>query len=662
MAPLGAPLVHPTPAARDIFIAALQSGMPLLAHNGVYDFLCAIAWWDCTELAVAALDDGRLIDTWDIARIAEIGDWKQKSNLGLDKLCEHVGIKIPDKKQILDLDLVPTHVRHLYSQEEPPLVRLSYGPLLNRPLSDYSPQQIEYVEDDAALLYKLYERLYERWILPGKVRLADAAHLTRKRIYLQRTSCWGLRTDPNQLEILEAATRKALSKRRTAAFELGVIRENRKNKSGFSIVKKELQQLVLEAYRGTPPLTDDRKNPKPKAAVHYEENPNTGRWEQRVQLPVDCTDPKQCYVPQVKTSRAVLEESGDARLEMIADMGEWAVLESTVIPAYRKGVYEPIHTRYSIVDTTRSSSSKPNVQNLRKAEGVRECFIPRPGFCFVHVDHTGLENCSLAQFLKSVLGLGAFADFLNAGHDLHTLVASKAYGCSYERAEQLYKEGDKIFKNVRNAVKPVDFGRPGGAGWKTLKFIAKQMYHLDWSETQTKEYIAAWEQAVPGGKSYHDWVGKQIYTNRAGQQRYAVPILGTGIVRRGCTFCSACNNGFQALGAVAEGEVGWAMVKEHFLGRTPEGAPSVLRQCYPCNFIHDEFAWEVPIGLQTAAAERLEWHMANSARHILPDLNMRSEAIAMSVWSKDAKRIFIDGQLHIWHPESTPTPKDKQDK
>jgi hypothetical protein len=41
---------------------------------------------------------------------------------------------------------------------------------------------------------------------------------------------------------------------------------------------------------------------------------------------------------------------------------------------------------------------------------------------------------------------------------------------------------------------------------------------------------------------------------------------------------------------------------------------------------------------------------------------MRSEAIAMSVWSKDAKRIFIDRQLHIWQPDSTPTPKDKQDK
>jgi DNA polymerase I-like protein with 3'-5' exonuclease and polymerase domains len=352
------------------------------------------------------------------------------------------------------------------------------------------------------------------------------------------------------------------------------------------------------------------------------------------------------FVPAVKTSRAVLEQSEDPRLEAFAEYGQWASVENNMIPAYRAGTTEPIHTRFGLADSTRITSSRPNVQNLSTDAGIRECFVPRAGYCFVAVDHTGLENAALAQTIIRVLGTHQLADFLNGGGDLHCLTASAVLGCTYPEAMARHEAKDKHFKEIRNAVKPINFGRPGGAGWKTLKFIAKQGYGLDWTEQQTKGYIQAWERAVPEGRAYLQWVSRR---KQDAQGRYEVGIPGLTITRRGLPYCSAANNGFQALGTVIEAEVGWGMLCERLSGR------SVLSQCALVNFVHDEWIWEVPVGLQTEVAARLEWHMCESpaVRRTIPDIQLKTEAVAMARWSKKAERLILNGELAIWEEPAT---------
>lgn len=582
--------VIPTPEARGVFLELLRSEHILVWHNGAYDLACAIAWWGCADEVLAAYDAGRIQDTMLFERVAEISG-SAKKKLSLDALWEYYGLGTLPKD---------------------PLIRLSYGPLLDQPLSAYSPAQITYARDDAAAVLRLRAAQKKRH---PHVRDEDVGALARKALWLQCTAAYGMRTAGGSIEALRSAAQEQLGRLRGYAQELGVIRPDGSRNMAV------LKALITDAYHGSPPMTSkprEKKGAKPRVKP---------------------------WVPNVKTSAAVLEESGDARLKLLAEYGEWSSVENMALPAFERGVTEPIHTRFSFADTTRVNSSKPNLLNIRKAAGIRECFVAREGHVFISIDHTGLENVALAQVLVTYLRDHRLAEFLNGGGDLHCKTGAEIHDCTYEQALALHAADDPAFSGSRSAAKPVNFGRPGGAGWRTLQLIARAMYGMTWSETQTKSYIKAWERAVPAGPAYHDWV-KRHPKNKDGW--FAIPIPGTGITRRWVPFCAAANCGFQGLGTVVEQEVGWSMLRERL---TPG---SVLSQCAQVLFVHDEFIWEVPTDLVTEAGQRLEWHMtqAPAVRRLLPDLEIKAEAKAMTCWSKHARRIVRDGALIPWSPEA----------
>jgi hypothetical protein len=380
-----------------------------------------------------------------------------------------------------------------------------------------------------------------------------------------------------------------------------------------------LRAMVAEAYDGQPPMTEPPRRTK-KDAVKPRKKP---------------------FVPQVKTSRGVLEESGDPRLEAFAEYGEWASVENMVVPALEAGTRQPLHTRWRVVDSGRISSAAPNLTNLSaRNKAIRECLIPRPGWAFLTSDHEGLENATLAQFCVTELGRNGLAKFYNERGNLHCLVAAAIHGCTYEEALILKAEGDlKFLKGAYKCAKYLNFGMPGGAGWRRMQFTARQMGHMRWTEAETKGYIAAHAKAVPDLQAYLQWVKRQPQDSRG----FQVKIPGTGINRRGITYCSACNNGFQALGAVVEIHVGWELRR-----RILEGG-GALRNCRIVNHPHDEWILECPIGLVHEAGEELHHVMESAPRQVLPDVSLRAETLAMSYWSKDAMRLIgEDGRLQIW--------------
>jgi len=582
--------VVPTPEARAEFLRLLRDPeIVLVGHNFIFDLLCSVAWWDCSAEVLAFLEADRLVDTMVYERVAEIQGSPRKK-LALDSLWEYYGLGALPKG----------------------LVRLSYGPLLNRPLSEYSTEQIQYSVDDSTAVLQLLAAQRKRH---PDVRQADVADLCRKLFWLNRTAAFGMRTSPDRIDGLRAAAEEHLGELRGAAEALGVVRPN-----GTKNIKV-LRDLVTEAYDGRPPMTQPpraKKGAKPR---------------------------KKPWVPNVRTSSSVLTESGDPRLQAIAEYGEWSAVQNMVLPAFESGTYQPIHTRFSLADTTRVNSSGPNLLNIRSAEGIRECFIPRGGYVFVDIDHTGLENVALAQVLVSKLRDHRLADFLNGGGDLHCKTGAEIHHCTYEQALALHADEEPAFEKSRKNAKWVNFGRPGGAGWRTLQYIARQMGKVSWTEHETKSYIKAWERAVPAGPMYHDWV-KNHPQNAQGW--FQVQIPGTTIQRRWVPFCAAANNGFQGLGTVVESKVGWSMLREHLTPGT------VLSGCYPVLFVHDEFIFEVPEELVTQAAERLVWHMtqAPEVRALLPDVEIKADPKAMRFWSKKARRIIRNGELIPW-PEAS---------
>lgn len=599
--------LYATAEVRDRFVAMLETaratGQPVWGHNVAYDCACAIEWLDCVDLIIDCYDRDLILDTMIFERIAEIGQFTRRKVLSLDVVGAAYGLHCSDKDSArmswdewqASYPNVPT--------------RISYGPLYGLSLESYSDDQIRYAIEDAETTERLQQRQQKRY--GDRVRLADIAFMTRKALWLQLTRNRGLRTDPNRLEQLRIETEAFCDELRGFAQWAGLVRADGTRDM------RAIRAMVTDAYEGSPPMTE----------------PQRGRTS------------KKEFVPQVSTARAVLEESGHPILETFAEFGENSAVLNKDLPMLELGTVWPIHTKFGIADTTRSTSAKPNVQNPRRKEGIRECFIPREGYCFLSADHGGLENCTLAQVIVWNLGLHDMADAINRGDDLHCRVAVPMLGRSYEDILAGYLASDAAIANARNCCKVVNFGRPGGMGKETLKFYAKQAYGLDFTDEFSGQMIQFWNQANPNGMRYLQW----IKTLPKDGDRYTVTIPGTTIIRRGATFCAAANTHFQGLGAVVEAHVGWCLVKERF--RT--GSP--LAQCPQVNFIHDENQFECPLGDQDllhSAGERLSEIMSVEARKYLPDVQIKADAVAASCWSKRAKRVLdAKGRLAVWSPK-----------
>lgn len=601
---------------------AAEGKIVLVGHNFAYDAACALAWIDdVTEPLFAAYDRGTIIDTMIYERIAEIGKYTPRKNLGLDIVGAAYGIQVT----------------------KDPVIRLGYGALYGEPLSAYLPAQRDYPIADAKNTLELLSRQMKRH--GRNVHLADVAMICRKQFWLQLTRNWGMRTDPTKLDQLRAECRKHVEELRKLATETTIDLPVLKKKQPTGEIKafpllrengtrdmRAIKAYVMRAYEGKPPTTD------------------TG--EKRIKED-GWTEEQAVAAGYISTAAVTLTESGDFMLEKFAEFGEWSSVENKDLPMLEKGTIWPIHTKYGIADTTRMTSAKPNMSNFRRKEGIRECVVPRPGFAFVSVDHGGLELCTVAQVIVNV-GIGRdMADKINRGVDLHCNVAQYLTGWGYD--ETFARKGEKDVKNFRQVGKVVNFGRFGYMGAETLVHYAKHSYHVDMSVVAPASFtgdkderalnfarslIVLWGKALPEGPEYLAYA-KRLREGTGGRE---LQIPGCTIMRRGVTLAAAANTGFQGLGAVLEAYVGWQIVRAIYLGKGALGRSGARL----VNFVHDEFILEVPLAWVTEVAAELEEIMANAPKRYLPDVQISSEAVAMLRWSKNAERIVTNGELIPW--------------
>ncbi len=612
---------------RRLITAAADGKILLVGHNFAYDAAVALAWIDdVTEPLFAAYERGAIVDTMLYERIAEIGKYTSRKNLGLDVVGAAYGIQVT----------------------KDPVIRLGYGALYGEPLSAYLPAQREYPVADACNTLELFQRQLKRH---GKnVHLADVAMLCRKQFWLQLTRNWGMRTNPKKLDQLRRecmAHVEALRKLATeTTIDLPALKPNKKKCVAVGDLERHqllrddgtrdmraIKAYVLRAYDGAPPIT-----------ATGEKRMNDDDWTE-----------EQCVAAgYISTAAVTLQESGDFMLEKFAEYGEWSSVENKDLPMLEKGTVWPIHTKYGIADTTRMTSARPNMSNFRRKEGIRECVEPRDGHCFVSVDHGGLELCTVAQVIVNVLGTRDMADKINSGVDLHCNVAQYLTGLGY--AETFARKEESEVKNFRQVGKVVNFGRFGYMGAETLVHYAKHSYHVDLSVVAPASFtgdaderalnfarslIVLWGKALPEGPEYLAYA-KRLPEGSGGRE---LVIPGCTIKRRGISLAAAANTGFQGLGAVLEAYVGWQIARCIYLGIGALGRSGSRL----CNFVHDEFILEVPLAWVTEVAAQLEEIMANAPKRYLPDVKIASEAVAMMCWSKNAKRIVQNGELIPWY-------------
>ena len=512
-----AELVHHT-NVRPWVEGLLQGDRLLVGHNVAYDFgVIAAAFPDLLPAIFEAYAADRITDTMLREKLQHLG-------LGVYR-----GFDTQDGRRVkLGYSLGEIAKRRLRLElEKEGGWRLRYGELRDVPLEQWPEDARDYAITDAtATLGVFRDQEAERADL-----LVDEFRQARAAWWLHLMSAWGLTTDA-------AGVR---------AFAEQVQRE-------YDEIEGELQAAGLVRGNGV----RDTKAAKLRVCAVCATKGIPTRLTKTGQPTLDAD---------------TLENLGDPLLKSYAAISSLKKKLSTDVTLLERGLIQP---RFDLLATGRTSSS-PNVQNLPRAPGVRECFVPRPGFVYAAADYSGFELRTVAQVVLVALGIRSrLAEALNAGFDPHLELARRILEISYDEAKARIHEDEVDL--ARQTGKVGNFGFPGGLGIVRFVHFARKQYGVILTERQAIELKRYWLAAWPEFDRYFAWVGdqcdeaiptvKQLYSNR---------------VRANVSFTEACNSYFQGLAADAAKAAGFLIARACYVDTS-----SPLFGSRPCNFVHDE--------------------------------------------------------------------------
>jgi DNA polymerase-1 len=349
----------------------------------------------------------------------------------------------------------------------------------------------------------------------------------------------------------------------------------------------------------------------------------------------------------VKLDEEACTASGDLILKDYAELGSLKAVKSKDIPALLKGVLMPIHSNFdSLIATGRTSSSAPNIQNIRRLPGIRECFVPREGKVFLNADWDGLELRTLAQVCTTLFGRSKLADVLNSGKDPHLQVAATLLRIPYEEAKARYDAGDESVDGARQLGKVANFGFPGGLGYESLIYFARKNYGLVMSEQAARKLKTNWLLSYPEMEKYFALIDQHCSVDVEDNMAF-VQHLFSNRIRGDVPYTVACNSRFQGLGADATKAAGFLIAYACYVDKD-----SPLYGCRIVNYIHDEFLVECDEAKAHEAAFELARLMVEGSKPFLPDVPPTvSKPIVARWWSKKAKQMWKDGRLIPWEDE-----------
>lgn len=598
----GSGIIHWTEAG-DFLRELFSASVPIVGANTAYDMGVAGQWWpELLPIIFSLYERGLVHDVQTSQKMIDIasGDyfkWRGRNSLA-DLSLRLLKKKLPKEDTW----------------------RLRYAELIPVPLAQWPEDAITYSVRDSEATIAVHHVQREA---PADV-FSDEAARNRAHWALHLMQCWGLTTDTEAVEALRLKTVEEMGQLEDELKEIGLLVWNKKDER-YTKKRKLAQDMIFEALpklSNGAPVEVPKLTPKGKK---LRKDKDTG-WEEWFKPELLSTDKEGC------------EDSCDDRLIHFA---RYSTLDSFLSGPLKQMATGQIHTRFDpLMETGRTSSSGPNIQNIRREEGARECFVPRPGNVFIDCDYSGAELHTLSQVCINLFGRSNLADALNNGYDPHTGLGAQLAHVTYEQAAALIEAGDPAMKEWRRRAKPGNFGFPGGMGPHGMRVYAKGM-GVEMTLEEAKHLKASWAQQWPVvAHDYLPWIGNLI-----GADDFAwLQAFGSGLRRGKVKYCAAANFFFQTMCASGALRAAFEIAKECYLVTT-----SPLYGCRPVNFIHDEFLVEAPIDRAPEAAWRLRDVMVREFNVFTKDVPVDAEPALMDRWSKKAKTIYdANGRLAVW--------------
>lgn len=588
--------------------ALTDSGITLVGHNVSYD-LAVLAAEDSSLLPLIflAVEQGRIKDT----QVREKLLFLAQGRLTYD----YVNKKQRPSFALAALVKNRFRVDLSESKKGEGAWRLRYNELDGVPLESWPPAAAVYAMDDAKWTYKIYQAQAQPFQCEGQLYagpdgITNEDEQMRAAWGLHLISVWGIRTDGEHVAKIEALLKPRVEKlqadlRGAGLTRVRTVKGERKTSKNMAAIKERVRRAYGKQGK-RPPLTE------------------TGK---------------------ISTSRETLQHSGDSLLVEYGSNTNAEKLLTTYIPVLKQGTKVPLNPSYDLLkESGRTSSFRPNIQNVPRLGGIREAYVPREGTVFVSCDYATLELCALSQACIDLFGWSEMANAINGGMDLHLAMAANLLNIKYEEAQARRKEGDEQVKEARQLSKALNFGFPGGMGASSFVSFARASYKVEISEQRAVELKHQWIDTWPEMQEFFRHVGA---LSQMGND-FTVEQLRSKRLRGGTNYCAGCNTFFQGLAADGAKNAIWEVMKECYVD---EDSP--LYGCRPVAFIHDELLVEVPENIEerTAAADRLAQVMVSAMREWIPDVKISAEPAAMRRWYKGAEETRDEeGKLLCWEP------------
>ena len=468
--------------------------------------------------------------------------------------------------------------------------RLTYGDLIDVPISDWTSEQKKYAMDDAKYHYlacKYQKEKYSKYI-------KTMAHDCRKTFARALVASCGIRVDKKRLEEFEKEEIEKIEPLKKILRESGILREN-----GTRDTKK-LQAHALQVEK--------------KAGIKFPRTEKTQAVQFTEEKLLLADDPILTANKEYTALRTFL---GDG-------------LTTGRIAEMRAGGYFINRCSYDPLKATGRTGSRGakigkdkkghlwggNHQNMPRVRGMRECHVPGSGSIFVAIDFSALELHTLAQCCIKIVGYSRLAQVLNKGLDAHSITGSRFLGIKYE---EFLKHPKK--DHYRTLAKPFNFGVAGGMGEERFRAHAIDAYGVKISKEEFYKYKALLFSAYPEIEEYMKIQGEL--------NTVTVPISGR--IRGRVGYCDACNNPFQALGAEAATNALFACVMSCFRNG------GKLNGAIPVAFVHDEILFEMKKEKALEQAKIACELMVKAGSKFTPNVPLKVEASFMPYWTKDKK-------------------------
>jgi len=565
----------------------------LVGHNIAFDLACL-----CREVPTLAAcvwslyDAGQVWDTGIAERLRALAlGWEKHPGVGRPIVSGGVSLAS------LALALVGVDIGA--SKSAPDSVRYQYGRLVGVPFSEWSEEARRYALDDARVTALVWAAQYDGLAAAVRergVEIDERATTRSEGAVVLRSwasfslqcaadwalfhlRAWGLRTSPESVEEWRVALERRKRDLSALPRAAGLIRE------------------------------DGSKNARGIAAA--------------VELCYGAAECPRTEKGAPSTAGEVLAGSGDATLRALADLAEVDKLLGTYGPVLEGAARGVLNPRWNVlVRSGRASCLEPNLQQLPREGGVRECFRARPGCVYVGADYATAELVALAQVCLDMGLRSRMAEAINSGRDLHLALAADLAKCSYEEAVTRRKAGDAEIKRLRSLAKVPNFGLPGGLGVEGLVGYAQSSYGVTLSPAEAVALRDAWFGAWPEMRAYFSQVMRAVDRGFVVQHRTRR--------RRGAVgFTDGANTYFQGLVADGAKTALVDVVRAAWLDST-----SPLYGARPVAFIHDEILCEVEEARAPAAADELARRMVAAMRPFTPDVTMSADPWCARVWRK----------------------------